>query len=104
LRTRISCGEYRFLKILWELEPIVSTELVSVCRQRLEWKKSTTYTVIRRLSVKKIIENNRGTVSSLVSQLEAQSMIINEFLQSYFDGSPDTFVDVVLHWSTNGMR
>lgn len=102
MQARISCGEYRFLKILWELEPIASTELISVCRKRLEWKKSTTYTVIRRLIIKNILTNNKSMISSCVSQAEAQSIIIDQFMQTYFDGSPDILKDAMIQWSQTG--
>lgn len=61
-------SEYQFCKILWKNEPIGSTNLVKLCRKELTWSKSTTYTVIRRLSARRIIANHHAMCRSLVSQ------------------------------------
>ena len=65
-------SEYRFCLILWENEPVSSGELVKLCAKRLEWKKSTTYTVIKRLSQRGVLKNEKGIVTSLVSKDEVQ--------------------------------
>ena len=59
-------SEYRFCEILWENEPVTSSELVRLCNERLEWKKSTTYTVIRRLSERGVLKSEGAVVTSLV--------------------------------------
>ena len=61
-------SEYRFCQILWEREPVGSTELVRLCRERLGWKKSTTYTVIRRLAERGVVKLENAVVTALVSQ------------------------------------
>ena len=61
-------SEYNFCKILWENEPVKSTELVKLCKEKLEWKKSTTYTVIKRLSEREIIKSENAIVTSLVKK------------------------------------
>ena len=61
-------GEYRFLNILWENEPISSPKLVQLCNERLGWKKSTTYTVIKKLIDKGIVKNENTIVSALVTK------------------------------------
>ena len=66
-------SEYRFCEILWENEPVTSSELVRLCREKLEWKKSTTYTVIRRLSERGVIKSEDAIVTSLVSREDALS-------------------------------
>ena len=66
-------SEYRFCLLLWEHEPINSTRLVALCREHLGWSKATTYTVIRRLSERGVIQNENTIVSSLISKEEAQS-------------------------------
>ncbi|NLB33649.1 MAG: BlaI/MecI/CopY family transcriptional regulator, partial [Tissierellia bacterium] len=56
-------AEYKFLDLIWEYEPINSTELSKVCFQKLGWRKSTTYTMLRKLSEKNILKNENATVT-----------------------------------------
>ena len=65
-------SEYRFCLILWEHEPLPSAELAKLCKERLGWSRTTTYTVIHRLGERGIVKNENGLVSSLVSKDEAQ--------------------------------
>lgn len=65
-------SEYRFYSILWEREPINSTDLVKLCKERLGWSKGTTYTVIRRLAERGVLKNENTMVSSLISREEAR--------------------------------
>ena len=85
-------SEYRFCLILWEHEPIKSSELVELCREQLGWKPTTTYTVIKRLSERGVLKNERTIVSSLVSKDEAQAAEINEMVEKTFEGSLPAFV------------
>ncbi len=85
-------SEYRFCLILWENEPIKSTELVKLCRDKLGWKKSTTYTVIRRLVDRGAIKNEDTYVTSLVSKDEVQAFEIDEFVETRFNGSFPQFI------------
>ena len=85
-------SEYRFCKILWEHEPINSTELVKLCNEQLGWSKATTYTVIRRLAERGVLKNEEATVTSLVSREEAESAEIEALVQSRFDGSLPAFL------------
>ena len=71
-------SEYRFCLILWENEPIKSSELVSLCKEKLGWKPTTTYTVIKRLSERGVVKNENTVVSSLVSKDEIQEAEIDE--------------------------
>lgn len=66
-------SEYRFCLILWEHEPLPSAELAKLCKERLGWSRTTTYTVIHRLGERGIVKNENGLVSSLVSKDEAQA-------------------------------
>lgn len=66
-------SEYRFCLILWENEPINSTKLARLCNEKLGWSRTTTYTVIRRLSDRGAIKNENAIVTSLVSKDEAQA-------------------------------
>lgn len=85
-------SEYRFCQILWEVEPINSTQLVKLCRERLGWTKGTTYTVIRRLSGRGVLKNENATVTSLVSREEVQMAEIDELVEKTFGGSLPQFI------------
>ena len=85
-------SEYRFCLILWEHEPIKSSELVNLCREQLGWKPTTTYTVIKRLSDRGVLKNENTVVSSLVTKDEVQAAEINEMVEKTFEGSLPAFV------------
>ncbi len=85
-------SEYRFCSILWDNEPIGSTELVKLCKEQLSWSKATTYTVIRRLAERGIVKNENATVTALVSREQAQIAQIDELLESRFDSSLPSFI------------
>ncbi len=85
-------SEYQFCLILWEHEPVKSTELVRLCRERLDWKSSTTYTVIKRLSERGVLKNENTIVTSLVSKAQVQAAEIDEFLDKRFGGSLPAFM------------
>ena len=85
-------SEYRFCEILWENEPVTSSELVRLCNERLEWKKSTTYTVIRRLSERGVLKSEGAVVTSLVSREEVQSAESAEVVERTFSGSLPSFI------------
>ena len=84
-------SEYRFCLILWEHEPIKSSELVNLCREQLGWKPTTTYTVIKRLSERGVLKNDNTIVSSRVSKDEVQAAEINEMVEKTFEGSLPAF-------------
>ncbi len=85
-------SEYRFCQILWEHEPIKSVELAKLCNEKLGWSKTTTYTVIKRLSERGAIRNENTIVTSLVSRDEVQTAEIDELVEKKFDGSLPAFV------------
>ena len=85
-------SEYRFCLILWEQEPIASGELVRLCKERLGWKRSTTYTVIKRLAERGVLKNQDAVVSSLVTKDQVQAAEIDELVESRFEGSLPAFV------------
>ena len=85
-------SEYRFCSILWEREPINSTDLVKLCKERLGWSKGTTYTVIRRLAERGVLKNENTMVSSLISREEARVAEIDELMEKLFDVSLPAFV------------
>lgn len=85
-------SEYRFCLILWEHEPLPSAELAKLCRERLGWSRTTTYTVIHRLAERGVVKNENGFVSSLVSKDEAQAAELDELVEKTFEGSLPAFV------------
>lgn len=85
-------SEYRFCLILWEHEPVKSSELVTLCKEQLGWKPTTTYTVIKRLSERGVLKNENTIVSSLVSKDEVQASEINEMVEKTFEGSLPAFI------------
>ena len=89
---KIQEGEYRFCLIMWEHEPVTGFELVKLCQDQLGWKKSTTYTVIKRLGERGVLQNNNGTITSLVSKDEVQAYEIGELVEKKFEGSLPAFV------------
>lgn len=85
-------SEYRFCLILWEHEPVRSSELVALCRERLGWKPTTTYTVIKRLAERGVLVNEHSIVRSLVSRDEVQAAEIDELMEKKFGGSLPAFL------------
>ena len=85
-------SEYRFCLILWEHEPVKTTELVQLCQKHLEWKRTTTYTVIKRLGERGVLKNENGIVTSLVSKDEVQASEIDELVEKKFEGSLPSFI------------
>jgi predicted transcriptional regulator len=83
--------EYKFCLILWENEPIRSGELAKLCEEKLGWKTTTTYTVIKRLSERGVLKNENMVVTSLVSKDEVQAAEIDEFVEEKFSGSLPAF-------------
>ena len=85
-------SEYRFCLILWEHEPVTAAELVKLCQNQLGWKRTTTYTVIKLLGERGVLENNSGTITALVSKEDAQASEIDELVEKKFEGSLPAFV------------
>lgn len=85
-------SEYRFCLILWENEPINSTKLARLCNERLCWSRTTTYTVIKRLSERGVVKNENAIVTSLVSKDEVQAAEIEELMEKTFEGSIPAFI------------
>ena len=85
-------SEYRFMCIIWDNEPLSSGDLVKLCLAKLGWKKSTTYTVLKKLCEKGFAANNDTVVTSLVSRNTAQSYASEQFLEQTFEGSLPSFL------------
>ena len=84
--------EAAFAALIWDNEPLTSSQLVELCSDRLDWKKSTTYTVLRRLCQRGIFQNEGGTVTSLIGREEFAARQSEEFVDRAFDGSLPKFL------------
>ncbi|MBR7165551.1 MAG: BlaI/MecI/CopY family transcriptional regulator [Clostridia bacterium] len=85
-------SEYRFCLILWENEPVKSSRLVELCKEKLGWKPTTTYTVLKRLSERGVLKNENTVVTALVSKEQAQAAEIDEMVEKTFEGSLPAFI------------
>lgn len=84
--------EKKFARIIWNNEPLSSGELVKLCEQELSWKKSTTYTILKRLCERGLFINEKGVVRSQVSEEEFHANISEQFVEEVFSGSLPKFV------------
>ncbi len=84
--------EAKFADIIWENEPVSSAELAKKSEELFKWKKSTTYTVLKRLCDKGVFQNIKGTVTSLVSRQEIYAVQSEKFVEETFDGSLPAFL------------
>lgn len=84
--------EAQFADLIWDNEPIHSGNLVKLAEQRLNWKKSTTYTVLKKLCERGIFTNNDSVVKSLINKREFCSMQSEAFVDNTFDGSLPAFI------------
>lgn len=82
----------RFADLIWSHEPIASGELVKLCEKELMWKKPTTYTVLRKLCEKGIIQNQNGIVTSLITKKDFYAAKSEKFVEDTFQGSLPTFI------------
>lgn len=89
---RLGAVESRFADIIWKNEPLSSGELVRLCEKELSWKKSTTYTVLKKLCERGIFQNENGVVSSVVSKEELSSRQSEKFVEENFEGSLPAFI------------
>ena len=86
------CGKTTLLRVIADLEPLTSGELVKLCEQELQWKKSTTYTVLKKLCEHGIFQNENGTVTSLLSQEDYNAVQSEKFVEDTFGGSLPAFL------------
>jgi len=89
-------AEYKFVSLIWENEPVNSTELVRLSLDRLGWKKSTTYTVLRKLCRRGILQNRDSIVTSLVKREDVQKYESEALVEKNFDGSLPMFLTAFL--------
>ena len=90
--TKLGVVETRFAQIIWENAPLSSGELARLAAEQLEWKKSTTYTVLKKLCDRGLFANTRGTVTALISKEEFDGMQSEQFVEETFDGSLPAFL------------
>ena len=90
--SRLGAVETHFAEIIWDNEPIGSRELAEICNKELNWKRPTTYTVLRKLCEKGIFQNLNGIVSSVLSREEFYGMQGEEFVEEAFQGSLPAFI------------
>ncbi len=88
---KLGVVEAKFADIIWRSEPISSGELVKKCAGELDWKKSTTYTVLKKLCERGIFKNENGKVTSLISRQDFYAMQSERFVDDTFDGSLPAF-------------
>ena len=84
--------ERQFAEFIWEREPVSSTELARIALEKFSWKKSTTYTVLRRLCDKGLFQNENGIVTSLISKDAFSSIRSEQFVNDDFEGSLPAFL------------
>ena len=89
---RMGAIESRFADIIWENEPVPSPELVKLAERELNWKKSTTYTVLKRLCERGIFQNRGGVVTSLISRQDFYAVQSEKFVEETFSGSLPAFL------------
>ena len=89
---RLGVVEARFADLIWANEPIRSGDLVKLCAKELEWKKSTTYTVLKRLCERGLFVNEGGVVRSLVPRAEFSARQSGQFVDEAFGGSLPAFL------------
>ena len=89
---KMGAVESRFADMIWSNEPVSSTELVRMAAEKLEWKKSTTYTVLKRLCERGIFQNRDGVVTSLLSRDEFYALQSERFVEETFSGSLPAFL------------
>ena len=92
--------EARFADMIWEHEPVTSSELVKLAAEAFSWKRTTTHTVLKRLCDKGLFENNKGTVTCLISRSQFYSMQSRKFVENTFNGSLPAFIAAFIQNST----
>ncbi|MCQ2534297.1 MAG: BlaI/MecI/CopY family transcriptional regulator [Clostridia bacterium] len=85
-------SEYRFCLVLWDNEPIASSKLALLCKEQLGWSRTTTYTVIKRLTERGVLKNENSIISSLVTKQDVQVSEIDEMMDKTFEGSLPAFI------------
>ena len=85
-------SEYRFCLVLWDVEPIKCAKLAEICKEKLGWSRTTTYTVIKRLCDRGVLKNTNSVVTSIVSKEQAQISEYEQLMEKKFEGSLPAFI------------
>ena len=99
---RLFEGSYRLMTLIWDNEPIGSTELVKLCAKELGWQKSTTYTMLKKLAAKDLLKNEDSVVTSLVPREMVQRAESRLFIEQTFSGSLPDFLTAFFDGKTIG--
>ena len=91
-QTKLGAVEARFADLIWANAPLTSGQLVKLCEQELSWKKSTTYTVLKKLCDRGLFANNGGTVTPLMTREEFYGQQSQAFVEESFQGSLPAFI------------
>lgn len=97
-------SDYRFMTIVWEHEPVASGELVTICMEKLGWKKSTTYTTLKKMIEKGFAANTETIVTARIPREQVQSYESERFVERAFDGSLPGFLAAFLGGKTISER
>lgn len=89
---KLGAVETRFAEIIWANEPVTTGQLVRICAEELEWKRTTTYTVLKKLSEKGIFKTENSIVTSVISKQEFEAMQSEQFVEETFKGSLPAFL------------
>ena len=89
---KLGVVEAKFADIIWRQEPLTSGELVKICTEELSWKKSTTYTVLKKLCCKGIFRNQEGRITTLISRQDFYAAQSARFVEDTFEGSLPAFI------------
>ena len=89
-------SEYKLMEIIWEYEPVRSGDVVKYCSEKYDWKKSTTYTVLKKLSEKGVLKNEDSVVMSLINKEQVQETQSSQMVRKSFGGSLPAFVSAFL--------
>ena len=89
---KLGAVESRFAEIIWENEPLTTNRLIKICADELEWKRTTTYTVLKKLCEKGIFKTENSVVTSVISRQEFDAMQSEQFVEENFKGSLPAFL------------
>ena len=92
MELRLCESDFRFMCVVWENEPVSSHDLVLKCNEQLGWKKSTTYTVLKKMSEKGFAKNEGSVITSIVAKKDVQKYESNRVVNTSFDGSLPSFL------------
>ena len=90
--TKLGVIEARFAEIVWRNEPLTTNQLIKLCAEELEWKRTTTYTVLKKLCEKGLFKTENSVVTALISKREFEAIQSEQFVEETFKGSLPAFL------------